>query len=198
MASLYKRGNVWWSKSYEAGRMVRRSLGTRDKAEARRRMKALVDRVPSTIQGTRDVPSVTWDTAAADLLAYYRAYGTRNPHEAAGKIRTLGRYFSGVKLVDIDAAAILRYVTHRQRQGLAANTINADLAVLQRTLRLAQEYGKLGVVPKVRMLRPAAPRSGFFEHEDFEAVCRHLPPDLVLVARIAYTYGWRTRARYCR
>jgi hypothetical protein len=34
MASLYKRGNVWWVKSYEAGRMVRWSLKTTSRAEA--------------------------------------------------------------------------------------------------------------------------------------------------------------------
>jgi hypothetical protein len=89
---------------------------------------------------------------------------------------------------------ILSYVAARKGQGKMANTINADLAVLRRALRLAQEYGKLTTVPKIRMLRPAPPRSGFFEREEFEAVCQHLPSDLVLVARIAYTYGWRVNS----
>jgi integrase len=101
------------------------------------------------------------------------------------------RYFAGWKLADIDAAAILSYVAHRQRQGRAAGTINVELATLRRAMRLAHEYGKLDAVPRIRMLRPAAPRSGFFERDEFEAVCRHLPPDLQVVARIAYTYGWR-------
>jgi integrase len=140
------------------------------------------------------IPSITWDTAAQDLLSYYQAYGTRNPHEAEGKLRTLTRYFGGRRLVDIDATVILSYVAARKGQGKMANTINADLAVLRRALRLAQEYGKLTTVPKIRMLRPAPPRSGFFEREEFEAVCQHLPSDLVLVARIAYTYGWRVNS----
>jgi hypothetical protein len=41
MASLYKRGNMWWVKWYRAGRMIRQSLKTPDKAEARRRVRAL-------------------------------------------------------------------------------------------------------------------------------------------------------------
>jgi hypothetical protein len=46
MASLYCGGQVWWSKSYEAGKMVRTSIGTRDKAEARRRLRELEAQKP--------------------------------------------------------------------------------------------------------------------------------------------------------
>jgi integrase len=194
MASLYKRGNVWWAKSYQTGRMVRTSLRTTNKVEARRRMKALADRAPSTLSAARDVPSVTWDTAAADLLAYYQTYGTRNPREAASRLKQLSLYFKGRELASIDASAILGYVPYRQRRGNAASTVNLDLTTLGRALRLAQEYGKLGTVPRIRMLKPAAPYSGFFEREEFEAVCRHLPLDLVLVLRIAHTYSWRVNS----
>ena len=80
MASLYRRGQVWWSKSYEAGKMVRASLGTRDKTEARRRLR---EREAQMVRGERPTASeVTWDTTAADLVAYYRAYGSRNVKEA--------------------------------------------------------------------------------------------------------------------
>jgi hypothetical protein len=116
MASLYRRGQVWWSKSYEAGKMVRTSLGTRDKAEARRRLR---EREAQVIRGERPPASkVTWDTTAADLVAYYLAYGSRNVREAEGRLKQLTRYFGGMKLVEIDAAAILGgYVAHRRRQG---------------------------------------------------------------------------------
>jgi integrase len=194
MASLYKRGNVWWAKSYEQGRMVRRSLGTRDKAEAKRRIKALVDRVPSTIQGTRDVPSITWDTAAADLLAYYRAYGSRDPVNAGYRVQHLTRYLGNMKLVDIDPVVIMGYVNHRLKAGRAAATVNVELATLRWALRLQVEYGRLDRVPTIRMLRPAPPRSGFFEREQFEAMCKTLPEDLALIARIGYVYRWRLKS----
>jgi integrase len=41
------------------------------------------------------------------------------------------------------------------------------------------------------MLRPAAPRSGFFERDEFEAVCAQLPSDIELAARLGFTYGFR-------
>jgi hypothetical protein len=87
MSSLYKRGNMWWVKSYRAGRMVRQSLGTRDRAEATRRMR---EREAQTTDSSRLTTSqVTWDTAASDLMAYYRAYGTRNTTEAGYVVKRL-------------------------------------------------------------------------------------------------------------
>ena len=41
------------------------------------------------------------------------------------------------------------------------------------------------------MLRPAPPRQGFFEREQFKAVKAALPTDLALVMTIAFLYGWR-------
>jgi len=48
------------------------------------------------------------------------------------------------------------------------------------------------------MLKEAAPRSGFFEREQFEAVRRHLPQDLRVAVTIAHTYGWRIRSEVMR
>lgn len=189
MASLYRRGQVWWAKAYQNGRMVRWSLGTRDKREARR---VLNERMQLTAQSARPTCSdVTWDTAAADLMVYYRAYGTRNATEAAYKVRQLDSYFREMRLAAIDTSVVLDYVAHRRAQGKAAATVNVELATLRKALRLAQEHGKLERVPRIRVLKPAAPRSGFFEPEQVEIVCKALPEDLALVVRLAFSYGWR-------
>jgi integrase len=192
MSSLYLRGNTWWAKSYEQGKMIRWSLKTTSKAEAKRRLK-LYDS-----QENRQEPMpvrlkspVTWDTAATDLIRYYEAYSTRRPQEAARVLRTLTRFFGSWRIADIDAAAVLRYVAERRRQGRAPATINIELATLRRALRLSQELGHISSVPTIRTLRPAPLRQGFFEPDEFEAVARELPADLALIARIAYTFGWR-------
>jgi integrase len=195
MSSLYLRGNIWWGKSLERGKVVRWSLKTASRAEAKRRIKLYdsyprTEPLPSRFKG-QTKEQTTWDEAADQLLDYYRGFGTRRPHEAARVLRTLGRFFGGWKLTDIDAPAILRYVAHRRAQGKAANTVNVELATLRRALRLAQELGHLASVPVIRTLRPAPPRQGFFEAGEFEAVAAELPADLALVARVAYTFGWR-------
>jgi integrase len=191
MSSLYLRGEVWWAKSKEQGQVVRWSLKTQSKVEAKRRLK-LYDSQPRHEPIPARVKSpVTWDEAAGQLLDYYQAFGTRRPHEAGRVLRTLGRFFGGWHITDIDAAAVLRYVTERRRQGGSPATITIELATLRRALRLSQELGHISSVPTIRTLRPAPPRQGFFEPDEFEAVARELPADLALVARIAYTFGWR-------
>jgi integrase len=38
------------------------------------------------------------------------------------------------------------------------------------------------------------PRQGFFEREQFEAVCQYLSSDLQVAVTIAYTFGWRMQS----
>lgn len=195
MASIYQRGKVLWGKWSQDGSVIRQSLGTRDKAEARRVLKERMS------QGTQRggiahvlTSTITWDTAAQDLLVYYEAYQTRNPHEAGIRLRQLTKYWRGSKLSDIDASSILDDVSHQRRDGKAPATINLDLATLRRALRLAHENGKLEKVPRIRMLRPDPPRSGFFEREKFEAAKAQLPDDLTLAVSIGFVFGWRVHS----
>ena len=61
-------------------------------------------------------------------------------------------------------------------------------------LRLAYENGKLLRLPVIHKLKEADPRSGFFERGQFEAVRRHLRPDVQVAVSIAYAFGWRTQS----
>lgn len=75
-----------------------------------------------------------------------------------------------------------------------ASAPRSTWGVLGRMLRLAVRNGKLTRLPDFRDLKPkeAAPRSGFFEDHQYEAIRRHLPEDLRPAVTIAHTYGWRT------
>jgi integrase len=94
----------------------------------------------------------------------------------------------------IDAAAVGRYIEKRKAHGSANGTINRELGVLTRMFRLGLENGRVIKVPVIRKLKEAAPRQGFFEREQFEAVRKHLPVDLQAAATVAYTFGWRTQS----
>jgi integrase len=61
-------------------------------------------------------------------------------------------------------------------------------------LRLAHENNKLLRLPVIRKLKERAPRQGFFEREEYEAVRRHLQPDHQVAVAIAHTYGWRMQS----
>src|SRR5437660_1413643 len=105
-----------------------------------------------------------------------------------------GCFINWATQVAADPPAMAAYVERRQREGAANGTINRELGVLSKVLRLAYENGKLVRVPVIRKLREAEPRSGFFEEDQFKAVRRRLPADLQAAITVAYTYGWRIRS----
>lgn len=78
--------------------------------------------------------------------------------------------------------------------GAANATINRELAALKRVFTLAVQAGKLHGKPHILMLREDNVRRGFFEAEQFEGVCGHLPAPLQPVVRFAYLTGWRLRS----
>ena len=66
--------------------------------------------------------------------------------------------------------------------------------MLTKMLRFAYERGKLLRLPVIHKLKEPAPRQGFFEPEQFNAVRRRLSEDLQVAVSIAYTYGWRMQS----
>ena len=56
---------------------------------------------------------------------------------------------------------------------------------------LAIEAGKVAYKPTIPMLKEINARAGFFEAEQFESLCRHLPEFLQPLVRFMYLTGWR-------
>ena len=97
---------------------------------------------------------------------------------ARGASSHLDPHYRGWRLANITGDAIARYIAHRQREAAANGTINRELGVLVKMLRLAFEHNKLLRLPIVHKPKEAAPRAGFFEADQYEAVRRRLPEDL--------------------
>jgi integrase len=203
MGSIYQpklksgeRCSVFWLKYYANGKCIRVSSGTDNEQAAKKMLK---EREGRAAMGQPILPRadrVSYTEIAADLRSYYATTGKRQLVESETRLKHLDTFFSGYRAVGIDRPTITRYVQHRQQQGASNGTINRELATLGRMLNLAVENGRLLRVPSLRGLKPAeaAPRQGFFERDQFEAVCRHLPADLQVAASVAYTLGWRMQS----
>jgi integrase len=137
---------------------------------------------------------IRYDELAKDLRVYYTTTGKRDVKEAETRLRHLDRFFGQYRAAAIAPALMTSYVQQRQAAGAAPATINRELATLSRMLRLAYRGGKLLRVPPIEKLKEAAPRQGFFERDQYEAVRRHLRPDLQVVAAIEYAFGWRAQS----
>jgi len=201
MGYLYRRkfrngkiGRIWWAKYYVNGRPARESTGTDKESEARRLLKEREGRVAAGQPILPRIDRIRYEEAAGDLRQHYEATGRRNLKEYAYRVKHLDRFFTGRRIASIGPSDIEAYVIARRREGAANGTIRRELATLSRLLRLAYENGKLLRLPVMRKPKDGAPREGFFEREEYEAVVRHLPPDLRVAAAIAYTFGWRTQS----
>jgi integrase len=185
---------VWWIKYYDNGKAVRESTETEKETVARQKLKTQEGKVATGQPILPRVNKILYDEAAKDLRLHYKTTGERDLDEAEARLLHLDAFFLGRRLSAIKPADLTGYVAARQADGAANGTINRELGVLGRMLRLAYENEKLLRLPLIRKLTEAAPRSGFFERTQFEAVKRHLPADLQVAVTIQYAFGWRTKS----
>jgi integrase len=191
---LYKRGAIWWAKYYNNGRPVRESTGTTKEKEASTFLKNREGRVASGQPILPRAERIRYEEIAADLKGHYEATGRRKLKEYAYRVKHLNRVFTGQRVATIGQPAVDAYIVHRQNQGASGSTIKRELGTLRRMLRLAYKNGKLTRLPLFDMPKDGAPRQGFFEVAQYNAVRRRLAPDLQAAVTIAYTYGWRMQS----
>lgn len=194
MGMIYKRGEVFWIKYYSGGKPIRESTGTSKKKETERFLKNREGRSAAGLQPLPRVDRITYDELASDLRLHYETTGTRGLNEADTRFKALKPFFAGRRAVSITGALAEEYVQYRVKADVANATINRELATLIRMLRLGYERDKVVKLPRIHKLTEAPPRAGFFERADFEAVRRHLRPDLQGAVTIAHSYGWRMQS----
>jgi hypothetical protein len=139
------------------------STGLKDERAAR---KILRDRLVKADSGAPVMPNlsrVTYDDAVKALKEHYAVTGARDLTEAGYRLAHLDRYFKGRRLASIGTRDSEQYALHRRGQGASNGSINRELAVLGRMLRLAYEQNRLARMPILRTLEEAAPRQEFFE-----------------------------------
>jgi integrase len=192
----FRDGECWYLDTSVRGRRIRRSLKTTSRQEAVTRARQLVAELeragPRMLRAER-----TTFNDLADLIL--QDYG-RNERKSTGKLVTVLQHlrvaFGGWQAAHIGPDDIAEYIDRRKQQGAANGTVNRELAALKRSFYLAVRRKRLSLadIPTIDLLKEAAPRAGFFEREQFEAVRRHLPAPLHAVVTVAYITGWRIKS----
>jgi integrase len=188
---LYRRGAVYWIRYSIAGTPIRESTGTENLAEAKRFLDERKGRIATGAPILPRADKVRYEEAAKDLREHYQTTGDRDLTEAECRLKHLDAFFTGSRLAGIGPDIVTKYQKHRESEGAENGTINREVGVLSKMLRLAYENGKLLRLPVIRKLGESAPRSGFFERKKYEAVRRHLEPDPQVACAIAHECGWR-------
>jgi integrase len=95
------------------------------------------------------------------------------------------------RLDEITSESISDYCAHRNAGGFAIGSINRELRVLRRSLRLAQEWRIVSAVPKVKMAGSEVRRDHVVKDEEFARYLSCAPPLLADVVTILNESGLR-------
>jgi len=148
-------------------------------------------------------------TSVAELLELvrgdYRAQNLKSLADMERRIRLhLGPHFlvlvdekgnltGGMRVTQVTTDGLNRYVHARQEAGATNGSINRELSILRRGFTLGEEAtpAKVLKAPKFPRLKESAPRKGFLEDSQFDAIVRGGEVWFRCICECARTFGWR-------
>ncbi len=144
----------------------------------------------------------TLSEVAREYLEFKRAKGKRSVRRDEQRLRRLLRAFGAeTPLPEITAQLIAQYertrATETSRLGrpVTPSTVNRELAILRHLLRLAEEWGYIEKVPRIRLAREPEGRLRFLTEDEIarllEACERSQNPYLKAMVTIALHTGMR-------
>lgn len=192
MASIFRRGSVWWCQYYRPGsrRAIRASLHTKDEATAKRELKKLEGRLASGNYSNIRINRIRFGHLLDLLLAASANDNLRSIRQIKSRIKNhLRPAFGERRATTINAADITFYIEKRKESASNAS-INRELDLIKKAFRLGDEAYKIPC-PPIHKLRESNARQGFLDRAQVEAICRRLPDHYAAVVRFGFLTGWR-------
>jgi integrase len=202
--SIFQNGSaVWWIKFYDRGIPRRESSHSTDPKVAEKLLKRRLAEVETDTFIPRQ--NIRIDDLVRDVLDDHRANGRKSTEHVEARWRLhLAEFFSRLKASELKTDRIQRYIEHRLDQGAERATINRELSLLKRALRLAFKAGKLRALPFIPMLKENNARRGFLELDGYARLageCAKVGLWLRALLETAYAFGFRLgelRSMRCR
>jgi integrase len=187
-----RESSIYWVAYYRAGRQLRESAGTAIYTKAKSFLAIREGMVARGAAVNPQIGRIKFSEMAEEVINDYKANQYRSLIDLEGKLKNhLLPAFGEARASVITTSDLRKYITTRQQEGASNATVNREMACVKRMYRLAVQAGKVMNIPYIPMVKEAAPRSGFFEREQFESVRSHLHVDLQPVATFAFITGWR-------
>jgi integrase len=184
--SIYKRGGTYWYKFMWCGKMVCESTKQGNDKIARKIEAAHRTRLAEGLVGIRE--KRVSHTLANFLVQRIEPWAKARPswlwYRSGLRPLLAWKDIAQLKLEEITSETVAGYAAHRQVDGLQIGTINRELRVLRRVMRLAVEWGVLEKAPKVQTLRGEKRRERVVGDEEF---ARYLLVATQLLAEVTTT-----------
>jgi integrase len=198
---IYKRGLVYWTKFQHAGRMIYRSSGQTSRTKARQveaRLRSELALGHYGILEQKPIPTLS-EFIKARIEPKLTESDVTNVERRQKRLQWLrtglkplsSAAIGRLSLDKLTSESVSDYSIHRESEGLSIGTINRELRVLRRILRLAVEWNVLEKSPKVSMAGNEPFRVRVVGDAEFERYLLHASPLLSDVATILHDSGLR-------
>ncbi len=192
-----KRSPFLWLQYYsQDGEQIRVSSGTDNEKKAAKKLRGLLGEVAAGIH--RDTRRVKYEDLRDSFYLDYETNQRKSLRRdvegkpVLDKVQRLDAFFSGYTATEITTDLIRRFIADQQGRGLANGTINRSLSALRRMFNIAKQDGKLrNAAPYFPMLKEAAPRQGFVERKQYDALSSALPEYLRLPLALGFFTAMR-------
>lgn len=200
---VFRRGKVWWV-AYCAPRDGRsrefRERGGTSETQARALLEKRLREVANAREGIKPFVGPRERLRIADLIAdvlrqheIERRAGQKSTKSHAKKVEEI---LGGYRASGITPAVLNRFIETRRGDGVTDTTIDRELEILRRALKLGSERGKVATVPRIPRLvsTHANARQGFFTREQIKAVLAAIEdPDFRDFIEWFSITGWRVK-----
>jgi integrase len=181
---------------------IRESAKTHDEEKARKRLKRRLREVENYRDGAAEFEApeqrrLTIADLLEDLVTYYETRQIKGLRIARTRIRkgsALRNALGDRRASSLNTADVDRYILARRGEGKANATINREVELLGRALRLARKSGRIFRAPAMpEKLSEKNARQGFMEPEQHQGILKAAAefPPMDEIARFAYATGWR-------
>lgn len=193
--SKYLRGEIYWAKVYQDGnpKPDRFSLETRDSDEADDKIQKIRAKLTLNMPVDPEPEKLRFWQLCELIVNNYRARNLRSLKTLKSRLKNhiLPR-FGQRRVLGMGHADIEEYVAYRREQGAANGTIQREVDAIERAFMLGARDYPLRIAPiRIEKIDEDNIRQGFFELEQLQAVCRHLPEHYVKPVQFDYIVGWR-------
>lgn len=193
MASVYKRGDVWWVRFRLGGVHVRRSARTTKKAEAQAYLHRLLEEYGQASRG--EAVARHQLTEATDRFFEEVRLKASTVETYRFTNRTISRLLGHLHLDEINRRTLSEFVAARKRTGVTDATIRRDLAYLGSVFTMAVRWGWADTSPVTAFnkkgLKDSRPRTRFLTRDEFVRLHEAASPDLRPILVLAVETGLR-------
>jgi integrase len=198
---LRKKGNIWHIDKTVAGIKLRESTGETELENAERYLEKRIKEIRSIVV-YGDKIERTFDEAAARFLDEYEH--KRSILRDRTTLDLVMPYIGNMPLREIHFGSLERYIKDRKAQGITAGTLNRDMAVVRRILKLAANLWRdnkgrpwLENAPLFPVIQGAKRKPRPISAAEQDRLIRHMPTYLADMTLFAVHTGLRDQ-EICR